>query len=93
MTLEVTPPDAQVFTRGLLRKGPPFVFEVRRGARLVVEVVRSGYVARRVVLDGSKSEMTVGLMRKKAAATSRAKGAARAAEGSEERGAVVQSGL
>lgn len=98
VTLEVVPPDANVFALGGLRKGPPFTFELRPGARVVVEVVRDGYVARRVVLDGSKPELAVGLMRKKKSAvpvpprgeSPAGSGASVAPDG---RGAVVRSGL
>jgi hypothetical protein len=93
VTLEVSPPDAKVFTRGLQRKGPPYTFDIRRGARLLVEVVRPGYVARRVVLDGSRPEIAVGLIRKKVAGPPRTKEPAGVTDASEERGSVVQSGL
>jgi hypothetical protein len=92
VTLEVVPPDAKVFARGLMRKGPPFVFELRPGARLVVEVVRPGYVARRVVLDGNKSELAVGLMRKRTPAAARGR-AESPGTGADAPGSVVQSGL
>jgi hypothetical protein len=94
--LEVMPADSKVFTHGSLRKGPPFTFEIKPGARLVVEVVRPGYVARRVVLDGSKPQLAVGLLRKRtAAARARSESApASPSAPTEEHGSgVVQSGL
>jgi hypothetical protein len=96
VTLEVAPADSQVFTHGSLRKGPPFTFDIRPGARLIVEVVRPGYVARRVVLDGSKPELAVGLLRKRNPAPVRARSAPSTPTpkaAAQERGTVVQSGL
>lgn len=98
VTLEVMPADSKVFSHGTLRKGPPYTFELKPGARVVVEVVRPGYVARRVVLDGTKPELAVGLLRKRTSASPRARNGSVAPAGasapSQERDSgVVQSGL
>jgi hypothetical protein len=93
--LEVMPADSKVFVRGLMRKGPPFLFEIKPGGRVIVEVVRPGYVARRVVLDGSKLDFSVGLLRRTQKARPRAEAATPSVgnDSPEERPAVVQSGL
>jgi hypothetical protein len=93
--LEVMPADSKVFVRGLMRKGPPFLFEIKPGSRVIVEVVRPGYVARRVVLDGSKLDFAVGLLRRTQKARPRAEtpNSTAGSEPAEERPAVVQSGL
>jgi hypothetical protein len=93
--LEVMPADSKVFVRGLMRKGPPFLFEIKPGARVIVEVVRPGYVARRVVLDGTKLDFSVGLLRRTQKVRPRAEAATPSAgsDSAEERPAVVQSGL
>ena len=95
VTLEVMPADSKVFTHGSLRKGPPFTFEIKPGARVIVEVVHPGYVARRVVLDGSKPQLAVGLLRKRTTSSFRARSEpAPASAPPEEHGSgVVQSGL
>ena len=63
--------------------------------RVIVEVVRPGYVARRVVLDGSKLDFAVGLLRRTQKARPRAEtpNSTAGSEPAEERPAVVQSGL
>lgn len=97
VTLEVMPADSKVFTHGSLRKGPPYTFEIKPGGRVIVEVVRPGYVARRVVLDGSKPQLAVGLLRKRPTASSRARSepspTAASAPPPEQGNGVVQSGL
>lgn len=59
--LIVHPPDAKVGRRGYTQKGPPYEFEVPKGKRIALEVVKKGYVTRKVVLDGSAPRVTVGL--------------------------------
>jgi hypothetical protein len=59
--LEVIPTDAQVGRRGFTQKGPPYFFEVPKGKRVELEVVRKGYVTRKVTLDGRSSRVVVGL--------------------------------
>ena len=59
--MSVNPPDAMLFRPGK----PPFLgpatFEVKRGQRVVVDIARDGYVARRVRLDGSTANVEVTL--------------------------------
>jgi hypothetical protein len=59
--LEVIPSDAQVGRRGFTQKGPPYYFEVPKGKRVELEVVRKGYVTRKVTLDGRSPRVVVGL--------------------------------
>lgn len=61
VTLEVAPTDARVVRGGKRHPGPPFEFEIPAGKHVAVEVVRRGFITRRVVLDGSKSTVSVGL--------------------------------
>ena len=61
MRLEVIPTDAQVGRRGFTQKGPPYYFDVPKGKRVELEVVRKGYVTRKVTLDGRSSRVVVGL--------------------------------
>ncbi len=66
VTLDVTPPDAKVFVRGLMKPGsPPFTFTVEKGRRMSVEITRPGYVARRFDFDGSKTQLAVGLIKRR----------------------------
>lgn len=74
VALEVFPLDAKVMLRGARKRGPPYEFEVLRGRRIVIEVSRKGYVARKVVLDGSETSLTIGLS-KDAASSASASGA------------------
>jgi hypothetical protein len=59
--LEVIPTDAKVGRRGFTQKGPPYYFEVPKGKRVELEVVRKGYVTRKVTLDGRSPRVVVGL--------------------------------
>ena len=59
--LEVIPTDAKVGRRGFTQKGPPYNFEVPKGKRVELEVVRKGYVTRKVTLDGRSSRVVIGL--------------------------------
>jgi hypothetical protein len=65
--LEVIPTDAQVGRRGFTQKGPPYYFEVPKGKRVELEVVRKGYVTRKVTLDGRSSRVVVGLAKARSA--------------------------
>jgi len=59
--LQVFPADAKVGRRGFTQKGPPYEFDVPKGKRIALEVVRKGYTTRKVTLDGSSSRVVVGL--------------------------------
>jgi hypothetical protein len=65
--LEVIPADAQVGRRGFTQKGPPYYFDVPKGKRVELEVVRKGYVTRKVTLDGRSPRVVVGLAKARAA--------------------------
>ena len=51
--------------RGVTQK-PPYEFDVPKGKRITLEVLKKGYVTRKVTLDGSSTRVTVGLARAKA---------------------------
>lgn len=59
--LEVFPADAKVGRRGFTQKGPPYVFDVPKGKKVELEVVRKGYTTRKVTLDGASPRVVVGL--------------------------------
>ncbi|HMA95463.1 MAG TPA: hypothetical protein VKP30_22395, partial [Polyangiaceae bacterium] len=63
VTLDVRPTDAKVIYQGRLQPGPPYEFEVTKGKRMALEVVRFGFATQKVVLDGRKSSVLVGLRR------------------------------
>lgn len=62
VVIEVVPYDAKVLLAGVAQPGPPFVVSVPEGKRVAFEVARKGYAPRRVVVDGSESKLTVGLL-------------------------------
>jgi hypothetical protein len=64
VTLEVFPPDAKVTFRGGGWTGPVGEVDVPRGQRVVLQIVRKGYAARRLALDGTKRKLAVGLIKK-----------------------------
>jgi hypothetical protein len=64
--LEVHPPDSKVGRRGVTQK-PPYEFDVPKGKKVVLEVLRKGYTTRKVTLDGSSSRVVVGLARARSA--------------------------
>lgn len=63
VTLDVRPTDSKVIYQGRLQPGPPYEFEVTKGKRMALEVVRFGFVTQKVVLDGRKPVVLVGLRR------------------------------
>jgi hypothetical protein len=67
VVLDVTPWDAKVAVKGVQQSGPPFVFDIPPGKRIVTEVARRGFVPRRVVIDGSTPRVTIGLLSTKVA--------------------------
>ncbi|HET9958985.1 MAG TPA: hypothetical protein VFQ61_31055 [Polyangiaceae bacterium] len=62
--LDVVPFDAKVSLHGLTQKGPPYFFDVPNGKHVAVEVVRRGYVTRRVEIDGARPTLVIGLLKK-----------------------------
>lgn len=63
VTLEVRPPDARVFHRGKEVGKPPLVVELDPGERRTFELSAPGYAVRKVRLDGSRSKVSVRLMK------------------------------
>ncbi|HEY5959779.1 MAG TPA: hypothetical protein VIV60_24665, partial [Polyangiaceae bacterium] len=63
VTLEVKPVDAKVFLRGVAVAGPPYVFDVRKGERITVEVIRFGFVTRKVTITDKRPLLSVGMVR------------------------------
>jgi len=59
--VEVSPPDASLALKGKeIRR--PWIFKVPKGKRVVLELARQGYRTRRVVLDGSRRVVNVGMV-------------------------------
>jgi PEGA domain len=55
------PPGARMFWKGKEVGTTPFVLEFQPGDRHAYEVGLPGYTTRKVVIDGSKTEITIGL--------------------------------
>jgi hypothetical protein len=64
VTLEIFPANAKVTFPDGGWTGPVGEVNVPRGKHVVLQIVRKGYVARRLVLDGTKPKMAVGLIKK-----------------------------
>ncbi len=62
VTLELKPLDAKVYYLGRLQSGPPFAFDVAKGQRIAVEVVRFGFVTAKVVIDDKKPVISFGML-------------------------------
>ncbi len=69
--MTVNPPDAMLFRPGKPAVPQPATFEVKRGQRVVVDIARDGYVAHRVRLDGSTTNVEVTLKKAPKAAAPR----------------------
>ncbi len=63
--LEVFPPNAKVTFPGGGWTGPVGEVDVPRGQRVVLQIARKGYAARRLVLDGTKRKLFVGLVKQR----------------------------
>ncbi|MFZ5890162.1 MAG: hypothetical protein ACOY0T_03760 [Myxococcota bacterium] len=61
VVISVRPPQARVFYRGKEVGKPPVTVEVERGKRRSFEVALPGFMTRKVIIDGSKPEVQVGL--------------------------------
>ena len=59
--VEVDPPDSRIAVRGRATTAP-YVFEVPKGGRLVLEVAHTGYITRRILLDGSRDFVHIGMI-------------------------------
>lgn len=61
VTVTTVPPDARFFYKGKAVGHSPFVVELKPGERRSFEIGRPGYHARKVVVDGKKTELTVAM--------------------------------
>jgi hypothetical protein len=61
VTVNTLPPKAQFFHFGKRVGTAPFVVQLKPGERHAYEVGLPGHITRRLVLDGSKTEITLGL--------------------------------
>jgi hypothetical protein len=61
INVDSVPPGARLFWRGKEVGTTPFTLEIPAGARRSYELGKPGFVTRRVVVDGSKSEISIGL--------------------------------
>jgi hypothetical protein len=61
VNIDSVPPGARLFWRGKEVGTTPFTLEIPAGARRSYELGKPGFVTRRVVIDGSKSEISIGL--------------------------------
>jgi hypothetical protein len=59
--IESDPPGARLFRKGKEVGTTPFTLEFEPGQRRAYELVRPGYGTRKVVIDGSKTEISIGL--------------------------------
>jgi hypothetical protein len=68
VTLTVTPPEAKVARPGRIPERTPVTYEVPKGTRIMVNVSCYGYQSKDLVIDGSKTEISLVLQRKLGAA-------------------------
>ncbi|HEX2877525.1 MAG TPA: hypothetical protein VHP33_40030 [Polyangiaceae bacterium] len=61
INIESDPPGARMFWKGKEQGTTPFVLEFRAGERHAYELGLPGYTTRKVVIDGSKTEISIGL--------------------------------
>jgi hypothetical protein len=61
VTVNTTPPKARFYHFGKLVGTAPFVVELKPGERHAYEVGLPGHVTRKLVLDGTKTQITLGL--------------------------------
>jgi hypothetical protein len=61
VTVNMMPPDARLFWKGKSLGKSPVRIELAPGEKRRYEVGRPGYVTRRLVVDGSQSEVFIGL--------------------------------
>jgi hypothetical protein len=61
INIDSEPPGARLFWRGKEVGTTPFTLEIPAGARRSYELGKPGFVTRRVVIDGSKPEISIGL--------------------------------
>jgi hypothetical protein len=61
VNVESDPPGARMFWRGKEVGTTPFVLDIPAGKRHAYELGLPGYITRKVVIDGSKTEISIGL--------------------------------
>jgi hypothetical protein len=61
VTVTAVPPDARFFYKGRAVSGSPMRVELKPGEKRSFEIGRPGFRTRKVVVDGSQKEMTVGM--------------------------------
>jgi hypothetical protein len=61
VSIDSEPPGARLFWKGKEVGTTPFTLEIPAGARRSYELGKPGFVTRKVVIDGSKSEISIGL--------------------------------
>jgi len=61
INVDSDPPGARLFWKGKEQGTTPFVLEFQPGERHAYELGLPGYTTRKVVIDGSKTDITVGL--------------------------------
>ncbi|HET9934727.1 MAG TPA: hypothetical protein VFQ35_28675 [Polyangiaceae bacterium] len=59
--IRVKPPQARIFYRGKEVGKPPVTVEIEPGKRRAYEVSLPGFMTRKVVVDGSETELSIGL--------------------------------
>jgi len=69
VTVKTLPEDARFFYKGKPVGRSPFRVELKRGQRRAFEIGRPGFLARKVVVDGTKLDMTVAMRPEGPAAT------------------------
>jgi DNA polymerase III gamma/tau subunit len=61
VVIDVMPPEARVYYRGKSVGKPPVTIELEPGKRRSFEVAAPGYTTRKIIVDGSKPKLSVGL--------------------------------
>lgn len=69
VTLTVVPPSTLVYRGGQAEGTTPLTYGVKKGERLVLRLVKEGYVTQSAVLDGSRKTVRVVMAKAGAAAT------------------------
>jgi hypothetical protein len=59
--INITPEGSKLTLKGEEVGKTPMTLEIPRGERRVYEVVNRGYYARRLVIDGTKTDISFGL--------------------------------
>jgi serine/threonine-protein kinase len=61
INVDSEPPGARMFWRGKEVGTTPFVLELQPGEKHAYELGLPGYTTRKVVIDGSKTDVSIGL--------------------------------